>query len=336
MREALFYEGQTPGVRCLLCPHYCRLQKGEAGVCGVRREHGGKLYSENYGLCAAKALDPVEKKPLYHFYPGRKILSLGTLGCNLQCGFCQNWHLSRSSPAVETVRVTPSEVVVMLEQLYDCPPVGVAYTYSEPGVWYEFVLDTARAVRESGRRNVLVTNGFLNREPLLRLLPLIDAFNIDVKSFRDDFYRKFCGGRLQDVRNYVEIAAASAHVELTYLVIATLNDNEQEIRDFVQWVANLNPAIPVHLSRYFPQAGFTLPPTPLAVLKRLWEVARETLPYVYLGNVPDTPAANTRCPGCGKKLVLREGYRVTTMLQNGSCPYCGRPTDIITDSSGSR
>lgn len=329
MREALFYEEKTPGVRCLLCPHYCRLQDGEAGICGVRREHGGKLFSVNYGLCAAKALDPVEKKPLYHFYPEREILSLGTLGCNLQCGFCQNWHLSRSSPAVETARLTPAEVVAMLEQLAVCRPVGVAYTYSEPGMWYEFVLDTAGAVREGGFKNVMVTNGFLNREPLLRLLPLIDAFNIDVKSFRDDFYRKVCGGRLKEVQRYVEIAAASAHVELTYLVIATLNDSEDEIRAFAQWVAGLNPAIPVHLSRYFPQHRFTLPPTPPATLERLWHVAKESLPYVYLGNVPGNIASATLCRTCGKEQILREGYNVTNLLQNGLCPFCSQPSDIV-------
>lgn len=336
MREAMFYEKKTPGVRCLLCPHFCRLQNGEAGICGVRREHGGRLYSENYGLCAAKALDPVEKKPLYHFYPGREIFSLGTLGCNLRCGFCQNWHLASRSPEVETVLLTPAEVVAMLGQISGCQPVGVAYTYSEPGVWYEFVRDTALLVQESGYKNVLVTNGFLNKEPLLSILPFIDAFNIDVKAFREDFYRKICGGRLKEVQRYVEVAAASAHLELTYLIIPTLNDSEQEMRAFVQWVAGLNPAIPVHLSRYFPQAGFSLPPTPLAALERLWQGARETLPYVYLGNVPGSTAANTRCPGCGKELVLREGYRVTAMLQNGACPYCGRPSDIIADSSVSR
>jgi pyruvate formate lyase activating enzyme len=224
----------------------------------------------------------------------------------------------------------------MLGQINDCLPVGVAYTYSEPGMWYEFVCDTARAVQESGYKNVLVTNGFLNKEPLLNMLPFIDAFNIDVKAFNDDFYRKICGGRLKEVQRYVEIAAASAHVELTYLVIPTLNDSEQDVRAFVQWVAGLNPAIPVHLSRYFPQDRFSLPPTPLVTLERLWYVARETLPYVYLGNVPGSLAANTRCPACGKELVLREGYRITGMLQNGSCPYCGRPSDIFVNSSGSR
>jgi len=330
MHEALFYVEKPPGVQCLLCPHYCRLHNGEAGICGVRRERGGRLYTENYGLCAAKALDPMEKKPLYHFYPGRKILSLGTLGCNLQCGFCQNWHLARRSPAVETARVTPAEVVAMLEQSQAYRPVGVAYTYSEPGMWFEFVLDTSRAVREHGYKNVLVTNGFLNREPLLQLLPLIDAFNIDVKSFRDDFYRKICGGRLKEVQRYVEVAAAGAHVELTYLVVPALNDSEQEIRDFVQWVAALNPSIPVHLSRYFPQHNFTLQPTSLAVLKRLWEIARETLAYVYLGNVPgDLAAANTCCPSCGKELILRDGWQVTSLLHSGHCPGCGRQADLV-------
>jgi len=331
MREALFYEQKRPGVRCLLCPHYCRLQDGETGLCGVRREQDGKLYSENYGVCAAMAMDPVEKKPLYHFYPGREIFSLGTLGCNLRCGFCQNWHLARRSPAVETIRLTSAEVVSMLGRQAARLPIGVAYTYSEPGIWYEFVLETALAVRDSGYKNVLVTNGFLNEEPLQDLLPLVDALNIDVKSFSDEYYRQYCGGRLKNVQRYVEFAAERAHVELTYLLIPTLNDSEEEIRAFVRWVGSLNSAIPVHLSRYFPQHQFTLPQTPLGVVERLREVARETLPYVYVGNVPGSTAAHTYCRACGKVQVLRESYRVTSLLQDDRCASCGEQSDIITD-----
>lgn len=331
MHEALFYEKKEPGVRCCLCPQYCRLKRGETGLCGVRREADGLLYTLNYGVCAAMAMDPVEKKPLYHFFPGREIFSLGTYGCNLSCGFCQNWHLAGRAPDPnqDSVRLSSPEIAGMLEKQAARQPLGIAYTYSEPGMWYEFVMDTAREVRRRGYKNVLVTNGYLNEEPLKELLPLIDAMNIDVKSFRDDYYRDHCGGRLSPVLRYVEAAVEYTHVELTYLVVATLNDSDEDMRRFTRWVASLDPAIPVHLSRYFPQHQFTLPPTPLPVMGRLREVAREKLHYVYLGNVPGSDAAHTLCPSCGKPQILREGYYVRSLLKDGACPYCGAKAQVI-------
>lgn len=326
MHEALYYEKKEHGVRCVLCPQFCRLRDGELGLCGVRKEADGRLYTLNYGVCAAVAMDPVEKKPLYHFCPGRQILSVGTMGCNLSCGFCQNWRLARSAPDVGATRITPRSMVELLEKYRDS--VGLAYTYSEPGMWFEHVLDTAKLVRERGYKNVLVTNGYLNEEPLQELLPLIDAFNIDVKAFRDGFYRDHCAGRLEPVKRYVEIAARSAHVELTYLVIPTLNDNAEDIRLFADWVASIRPDIPVHFSRYWPQHKFTLPPTPVATLETLREAAQEKLHYIYLGNVPGSDAAHTFCPGCSERLVRRDGYRTDNAAANGACPRCGRHADI--------
>ena len=328
MHEALSYKQKEPGVHCELCPHFCRLKNKEMGLCGVRQEEDGKLYSLNYGVCAGMALDPIEKKPLYHFRPGRQVFSVGTLGCNLGCGFCQNWHLARQSPGVQTVRLTPKQLVARLDDYKLHDPVGMAYTYSEPGMWIEYVLDTARLVRDRGYKNILVTNGFLNEAPLRQLLPLIDAFNIDVKAFRDEYYREHCAGRLEPVLRYVEIAAESAHVELTYLVVPTLNDKEEDIRRFVDWVAAINPAIPVHFSRYYPQHKFQLSPTPVAVMERIRSVAKDKLRYVYLGNLTGSEAANTICPQCQEMVIGRDGYQIKDRSKDGNCPYCGQSVDV--------
>lgn len=322
MHEARYYEKKENRVRCLLCPHHCLLHQGETGLCGVRREQEGRLYTLNYGLCAAMATDPMEKKPLYHFHPDSIIFSLGTVGCNLDCGFCQNWQLAKGKIAGENRRLTPGQVVSMLES-QDPLPAGVAYTYNEPGMWFEFVLDTAREVRKKGFVNVLVTNGFLEQDPLRELLPVIDAFNIDVKSFTDDYYRQHCRGRLAPVLRYVETAAKAAHVELTYLVVPSLNDSEEEIKKFAAWVAAIDPAIPVHLSRYYPQHRFTNPPTPVTVMEKLHAAAREKLLNVYLGNVPGSEYQNTCCASCGRMLVWRDGYQVRSFLANGKCGSCG-------------
>ena len=324
MHEALYYEKQDAGVRCLLCPHLCALRAAGTGLCGVRQEKDGRLFSMNYGLCAAMAMDPIEKKPLYHFYPGRKIFSVGTVGCNLSCGFCQNWQLATGAPGLESVRLIPVELLALLESYSEQNPLGIAYTYSEPGIWYEYLLDTAMLVRKRGYKNVLVTNGFLNQAPLRELLPYIDAINIDLKAFNEDYYRRYCGGRLAPVLRYVETAAAAAHLELTYLVIPTLNDSEADIRRFAAWVAEINPAIPVHFSRYYPQYKFTLPATPVALMENIAAIAKEKLQYVYLGNLPGHNLAHTYCSQCGMKLIHRDGYRVQLNLRDGKCPHCAQ------------
>jgi pyruvate formate lyase activating enzyme len=328
MHEALCYIKEDAGVLCRLCPQFCRLKDGETGLCGVRREQNGTLYTLNYGLCAAMAMDPVEKKPLYHFYPGRPILSVGTVGCNLDCGFCQNWHLACNEPGVESSYLSPSQLAGMLERYEESCPVGMAYTYSEPGMWFEYVLDTAKEVRNKGYKNVMVTNGYLNIEPLRTLLPYIDAFNIDVKAFQDGFYRNHCAGRLEPVLRYVEAAAEAAHVELTYLVIPTLNDSPDDIGRFADWVAAINPSIPVHFSRYYPQHRFTLPPPTVQVMEAIRRLAQEKLEYVYLGNLPGHDGAHTYCPRCNAKLIHREGYRIGYHLQERKCPACGKEQNI--------
>lgn len=329
MKEVPYYEKLPEGkVRCGICPHRCLLAAGKAGLCRVRKNSGGILYALNYARCAASALDPIEKKPLYHFYPGSTIFSLGTLGCNFRCDFCQNWEIAQAD--APTVKLEPEGAVrLALRAGRNC--IGIAYTYSEPLMWYEYVLDTARLAREQGLKNVVVTNGYINPEPLAALLPYIDAFNIDVKAFEPQFYRQLCGGQLEPVLETVRACVeAGCHVELTTLLVPGLNDSPEEISRLADWVARLDPELPLHFSRYFPRHRLTLPPTPLASLERAWNIAREKLPYVYLGNVTGGTGSSTCCPHCGAVLVQRDGFQARLRdLAGDRCARCGTRVRII-------
>lgn len=285
MMETMFYEKSDNGsVRCFLCPHGCTLQPGNTGACRARKNIDGRLYSLNYAKVASIALDPVEKKPLYHFHPGKRILSVGTFGCNFKCGYCQNWTIAhRDAPAIE---LEPAKLADLAAEYIDRGNIGVAYTYNEPSVWYEYVLESARLVKEKGLANVLVTNGFINEEPLELLLPHIDAMNIDVKAFTEDFYKKQCKGTLEAVMRTVERAAESCHVEITTLVIPGLNDSPDEIGKLAGWISSIDPDIVLHLSRFFPNYQMThIPPTPAATLENARKSARAYLKHVYLGNI---------------------------------------------------
>jgi len=330
VREALYYEKKEQNLTaCRLCPKLCTIKEGKSGFCRVRQNRGGTLYAANYGRLTAYALDPIEKKPLYHFYPGAAILSLGTYGCNLRCGFCQNWSIAHGNPA--SVALTPEQAVKMAREQVEPghPGMGIAYTYSEPLIWYEFVRDTARLARRAGLKNVLVTNGYINETPLRELLPDIDAMNIDVKAFTGDYYRKHCTGSLEPVLRTVEIACRECHVELTTLLVTGLNDSAEEIRRLVDWVAALDREIPVHFSRYFPNFELDLPPTPPDTLKMARDIAREKLAYVYVGNAPQLEAGDTYCPECGEKLIARFGYRVRPVgLDGRKCGRCGSRINI--------
>lgn len=282
-REAQFWKLLDGSVlQCSLCPHRCRMKDGAVGLCGVRRNKGGRLYAENYGRVASVALDPVEKKPLYHFHPGEFILSAGTVGCNLSCSFCQNWSISKDVKA-PTEAITAEELVRLAKKQHSF---GIAYTYNEPLVWYEFVREAAALAKKEGLANVLVTNGFIMPEPLGELLPFIDAANIDLKSIRDDFYRQVCGGRLAPVQETIKTMASSCHVELTNLIIPGLNDTDDDLSALVDWIAeNPGPDTPIHFSRYFPSYKMDRSPTPVDVLRRAEAIARRKLKNVHLGNV---------------------------------------------------
>ncbi|MDD4170069.1 MAG: AmmeMemoRadiSam system radical SAM enzyme [Desulfotomaculaceae bacterium] len=330
MHEALYYEKKEQKLTaCRLCPKLCTIPEGKSGFCRVRQNREGTLWATNYGQVTAFGLDPIEKKPLYHFYPGAYILSAGTVGCNLRCGFCQNWSIAHGDP--RTTDLTPDQLVELarqqIERGYD--NIGLAYTYSEPLMWYEFVLDTARMTRAAGLKNVLVTNGYINETPLRELLPYIDAMNIDVKGFTDEYYRESCKGRLEPVVRTVEIACRECHVELTNLLVTGLNDSAKEIGQLVDWVASLDAAIPLHFSRYFPNFEVDRPPTPLKTLQQAVEIARKKLDYVYAGNAPELDGQDTYCPRCGEKLINRAGYNTRlTGLDGGKCRACGKAVRV--------
>jgi len=329
MREALYYQLHGPGVMCSLCPKQCIITEGRTGFCRVRKNIGNKLYAQNYAACSSYALDPIEKKPLYHFYPGSLILSLGTWGCNFSCTFCQNWQIAQESP--RTRSLMPESAVEMAKQYESKGNIGIAYTYSEPSVWYEYVLDTAKAVQRAGLKNVLVTNGFINPEPLQALLPYIDALNIDVKAFNNEFYQTICAGSLSSVKRTVEVAAQACHVEITTLLVPGLNDDRAEIDKLSQWLADINPNIPLHFSRYFPNHKMDVPSTPESTMEMAQDIAAQYLNYVYLGNM-NGDGGNTYCPQCSQLLIERSEFH-SYLVDGSHCPQCGNKINIVGETS---
>lgn len=282
MIEARYYTKEDDKkVRCNLCPHRCLISDGGVGFCQARKNKNGKLYSLNYGYISSIAFDPIEKKPLYHFYPGSSILSIGTFGCSFRCLHCQNYSISQQMPQVFEMEV--DKLIELAKKDRDC--IGIAFTYNEPTIWFEYVMDVAKRFKEEGLKTVLVTNGFLNKEPLVDLLSVIDAMNIDLKAFNEDFYKKICKGELESVKEFIQIAAQKAHVEVTTLIIPTLNDSEEEMESLSKWLASIDDRIPLHLTRYFPRYKMNLPPTPEETLRRLKDIAKRYLAYVYLGNI---------------------------------------------------
>lgn len=280
-------DGVDGRVTCPVCPHACSLAEGQRGLCHGRRAEAGRVVDDNYGRLTSLALDPIEKKPLAQFHPGSLVLSAGSYGCNLRCPFCQNASIACAGPHdVPWKEVQPIELVELAESTRDRGNIGLAFTYNEPLIGYEFVRDTGRLAHERGLVNVLVSNGFVNPEPLAKLLPLIDAANIDLKGFTQEFY-DFVGGDLKTVKRTIATLAATptCHLEVTTLIIPGMNDSEQEIAEAAQWLASLDPAIPYHLTRFFPCHRLTdRPATPVADVHRLAEVARRYLDHVCTGN----------------------------------------------------
>jgi pyruvate formate lyase activating enzyme len=320
-KEASYYHPLANGrVKCELCPHICVIAEGKRGKCMLRLCREGKLWADGYGKTISLSIDPMEKKPIYHLFPGSQILSVGGNGCNLSCDFCQNWNSSQQPCA--TGLVTPQQLVELAQKEGS---VGVSYTYTEPLVWFEFVLDCAKLVHQAGMINVLVSNGYVNPQPLAELLPLIDAINIDLKSMDEEFYKKRCKAHLAPVLATIKTFVQAPHclVELTNLLIPGANDSEEQIQGLVDFVAGqLSPDVPLHFSRYFPQYKAVEPSTSMDVLERAGEIARQKLKYVYIGNVQSP--SHTYCPQCGQPVVERWGYTVrATGLKEGKCTHCG-------------
>ncbi len=327
MKEAQFFEVlEDKKVRCTLCPHYCVLKPEQTGLCLGRKNINGKLIAINYGYTTSLAIDPIEKKPLYHFHPGSEIVSIAPNGCNLKCPFCQNAEISQEE--IPTRAITAADLLSLCEKYSS---IGVAYTYSEPLIWYDFLIDAAAALRKEGIKNVLVTNGMINEAPLKKLLPLIDAMNIDLKSIREDFYRKIVKGDLKTVLRTIRLAHEICHIELTNLLITGVNDSNEDIEDLIAWICDLDASIPLHFSRYFPHYRMSNPPTPQERLAFAYKKAKEKLEYVYIGNmhIPDTN--NTYCSRCGNLLIERSPFFSAQIvgLDGVKCKKCGKEANIV-------
>ncbi|MCK9363735.1 MAG: AmmeMemoRadiSam system radical SAM enzyme [Syntrophales bacterium] len=334
VHEALLYEKEEQNyIRCGLCAHRCRIAPHDRGICGVRENREGILYSLVYGKTIAENVDPVEKKPLFHFLPGSRTFSIATAGCNFRCSFCQNSEISqmpREKAEIVGRSRTPAQIVAMAIQTESN---SISYTYTEPTVFFEFALDTAKIAAASGLKNIFVTNGFMTSEMLKLLSPCLHAANVDLKSFRDDFYRKYCGGRLQPVLDSLRtLKELGVWLEVTTLLIPNLNDGDQELQDIAAFVASLGRETPWHVSRFHPQYLMAdTPATPSAEIHRAVETGKSAgLKYVYSGNLPGDSGENTLCSGCGNLLIARYGFSIERNdLQGTACPACGALLDGI-------
>jgi len=325
--EALYYEQLKGTVRCFLCPHNCRIKEGNSGICKVRRNEGGRLVAETWGRIAAIHKDPIEKKPLYHFYPGSSILSIGSVGCNMKCRCCQNWQISQVSTDEYDFDRTYNPDEILRLALSDKENLGVAYTYNEPGMWFEYMLEIARLVQQQGLKNVMVSNGFISEKPLDDLISCIDAFNIDLKGFTEDFYRRFTGASLAPVLESLrKIRKSGKHLEITCLIIPGQNDNHDDFSRMIDWIAEeLGSNTVFHLSRYHPAYKYGMEPTSVSDLEQLLKIAKKKLFHVYAGNIQLKDYQDTRCPNCHNIVIKRAGYYTNKIAVkgNGLCSHCG-------------
>ncbi|MGQ9664800.1 MAG: AmmeMemoRadiSam system radical SAM enzyme [bacterium] len=323
---ALYYKKlDAKKIQCLLCPRECIVSQGHKGFCRARKNINGEYYTLVHSNPCAVHIDPIEKKPLFHFLPGTTALSLATAGCNFTCKNCQNWDISQASPEqTDNIEISPQKMVELAIQ-YQTPT--IAYTYTEPSVFYEYMLDIAKLAHKYGILNIYHSNGYLNLEPLEALIPFLNGANIDLKGFSDDFYKDITGGTLSPVLNTLKtLKKKGVWLEITNLIIPTKNDNEKMIREMCVWIKNeLGNDVPIHFSRFYPQYKLqNLPPTPLEKLRSAAQIARKVgLLYIYIGNVPGIQEENTYCPACKKIIIERKGYDIKQInLINGRCKFC--------------
>ena len=330
MKEALLYTKlEDNQLRCDLCAHRCLIQEGKRGICGVRENRGGVLYSLVYGKAIATHVDPIEKKPLFNFLPGSLSFSVATVGCNMTCLHCQNADISqapRETGRIMGEDISPERLVEAAEK-NGCR--SIAYTYTEPTIFFEYALDTARLARTKGLKNIFVTNGYMTEEALKMIAPVLDGANVDLKSFRDDFYRDVCGGRLQPVLDTIKrMHEQGIWLEVTTLIIPGHNDSDEELEAIGRFLSGISPDIPWHVSAFYPTYLLTsAPPTPAATLRRARKIGQAAgLRYVYTGNIPGDDGENTYCPNCGKIIIERTGYRVGAVnIRDGNCAFCSTP-----------
>jgi pyruvate formate lyase activating enzyme len=336
MKEAYLYK-KLPNkkVQCQTCAHFCILSPGQRGKCGVRENIDGKLYSLVYGKVVAMNIDPIEKKPFYHFFPGSYSLSIATVGCPFSCLYCQNWQISQSfKRAKETPgEYVPPEKIVEIALKNNLP--SISYTYTDPIAFLEYALDVMKLAKKAGLKNNFVSNGFMSEESAKLIIPYLDANNIDIKGFSEEFYQKVCGGRLQPVLDTAKLMKKSGvWVEITTLVIPTLNDDEKTFEGIAKWIyENLGPEIPWHVSQFCGSISWKLqhiPDTPVETLEKAIEIGKKVgLKYVYIGNIPGHKAENTFCPKCGELVISRVNYFIHRYDKNGKCPKCGTSLDLI-------
>lgn len=321
-------------LQCQLCAHTCMISEGKTGFCGVRKNENGKLYSLIYSSCSSVSVDPIEKKPLYHFFQGSSVLSFGSVGCNFRCTHCQNFSISAAGADDRYLQDISPEDAVAMAKTDGCK--GIAWTYNEPTLWYEYTFDTAKQAKKEGLYTVYVTNGYIKEDPLKEISPYLDAMNIDVKAFDEKFYKTVCQAKLEPVLQTCILAKKlGIHIELTYLVIPGYNDSLEEVKKFCKWVIEaLGVDIPVHFSRFHPDYKMAdTPATPVDTLLRIYKDAKEAgLRYPYLGNVPHGAYENTNCPHCGATCVERHGYVIkVTGFKEGKCIHCGTNIPLIFD-----
>lgn len=321
-------------IRCDLCPHACRIREGKVGICGVRQNVSGELIALTYARVSSAAVDPIEKKPVFHYRPGTLVFSTGSVGCTMKCGHCQNWQISRATTEDDILQELEPAQAVEIALSRRCA--GVAFTYNEPVIQAEYVRDTSLAAHEQGLYTVMVTNGYITQAGLDYLAGAIDVWRVDVKGMTDQAYRTLC--RVPSVEPVLRQAERAKnvhgmHVEVVTNVVPGINDDEQQLTDLAHWIAQkLGVDTPWHITRFFPYLEFShIAPTPLETLRRAREIGREAgLHYVYLGNVSEPGGEDTTCPGCGTVLVSRDGFAVTSGREAAAaCPQCGRPSDII-------
>lgn len=347
MHEARLYsKGGGKSVRCNLCRHNCHIQDGAAGICRVRENRGGVLCSIFYGRPCALAVDPIEKKPLFHFYPGTRSFSIATLGCNFQCEFCQNWDISQYGRAAkpETLparrlfggdlkhaeEYTPDKIIASAQKS-GCK--SISYTYSEPTIFYEYARDASVLARAAGLKNIFVTNGYMTRAMLDDFNGLLDAANVDLKSFSKTTYRKIMKAELDGVLDSIAyMKGTGIWIEITTLIVPRMNDGEDELKDIAKFIAGIGSDVPWHISRFHPQYKMAdKPPTPIGIMRRAYEIGKAAgLKYVYMGNIPGDETENTFCWKCGEKLIERFGFSIgKNRIKNGACFKCGAKIDGV-------
>ncbi len=335
MKEAMLYKKRDDGkVACVLCSHRCVIAEGKRGFCGVRVNHDGVLYTRTYGKVIARNVDPIEKKPLFHFLPGTFSYSIATIGCNFRCFFCQNWEISQYDRDASELPGTPLFAEAAVREARKAGCLSIAYTYTEPTIFFEYAYDIGTLAHENGIKNVFVTNGYQSPETIEKMKGVIDAANVDLKSFSDAFYRKVCQARVEPVLDAIRVLyKAGIHVEVTTLVVPNENDSEEEMAEIASFIADVSPEIPWHISRFYPNyKDLTTPATPRETIRRAVKIGREHgLRYVFAGNLPGEGDEDTVCPNCGAVVIARSGYSIRTLqLKGNHCGNCNALLPIIT------